>query len=127
MGLTQLLSPSKRSMECCANPAPSPRSTAKVEIHVSRPYHRTTLLRHPCWRSQADTTVDRGEVNAPLTPFAGSGSRPLFGFMLSPSMSGHLITAEVRSLSKWPGRPVKSPSDHDEGCCVSFLDLAKAR
>ena len=41
--------------------------------------------------------------------------------MLNPSMLGHPITAEVRSLSKWPGRPVKSPSDRDEGWCISLL------
>ena len=69
------------------------------------------LLQHACRRSQADTTVDRGEANAPLTPFAGFGSPPLFGFTPSPSMSGSPITGEVQSLSTRPGRQVRSPSD----------------
>jgi len=45
---------------------------------------RTTLLRRACRRSQADTTVDRGETNAPLTPFAGSSLFPLFWIHVQP-------------------------------------------
>ena len=71
------------------------RSTSQG--HVTR----TTLLRHPCRRSQADTTVDRGEANAPLTPFAGFGSPPLFGFMLSPSiLSAERLRQKVRGEVK---------------------------
>ena len=57
----------------------------------------------------ANTAVDRAEVDNPLSPFAGSDSLPLFGFMLSTSMSGHAITAEARSQSMWPGKQVESP------------------
>ena len=56
---------------------------------------RTTRLWHPCRHSQADTTVDRGEANAPSTQLAKFGLPPLFGFKPSPLMSGPLIMGEV--------------------------------
>ena len=54
------------------------RSTSRG--HVTR----TTLLRHPCRRSQADMTVDRRETNTPLSSFAGSGLPPLFWIYAQP-------------------------------------------
>ena len=89
----------------------SSRLTAKDKIQSRGHFTRTTLWRHTCRRSQIDATVDRGKANAPRTPFAGFGSPPLFGFTLSPSMSGPPIMSEVRSLSTRPGRQGRSPSD----------------
>ena len=47
--------------------------------------------------------------------------------MLSLSIPGHPITAEVRSLSTWPGRHVESPSDRDKGRGISILGRIAAR
>ena len=41
--------------------------------------------------------------------------------MLSPSMSGHPITAEMRSLSTWPDRQAESHSDRDKERSISIL------
>lgn len=47
--------------------------------------------------------------------------------MLSPSMSGHPITAEVRSLLTWPDRQAESRSDRDEGRGISILGRIAGR
>lgn len=71
-----------------------------------------TLLRHLCRRSQADTTVDRGETNAPLTSFAGSGRPPLFWIHAHPPIirsSDHgrdAILVDVARQTKWKARAI---------------------
>lgn len=47
--------------------------------------------------------------------------------MLSPLISGHLITAEVRSLSTWLDRQAESRSDRDEGRGISILGRMAGR
>ena len=62
--------------------------------HVTTTTAITTSLSAHLGR-HANFAVDRAKIHNPLLPFAGSDSLPLFGFMLSPSMSGHPITAEA--------------------------------
>lgn len=42
-------------------------------------------------------------------------------------MSGHPITAEVRSLSTWPDRQTESRSGRDEGRDISILGRMAGR
>ena len=89
-----------------------PKARSMSQGHVTR----STPLRHPCRRTQADTqkpAVYRSRANVPWTPFAGFGSPPVSSFTLSSSVPRHQITR--------PGRHRRNPARSLWG--VLFLGL----